>query len=62
MNSFRLPWIVYLTKKREKLFSLACGFFLFGGFTALAVQIGSGTLLRKSLLYYSIRCISSYSW
>jgi sigma-B regulation protein RsbU (phosphoserine phosphatase) len=52
MNSFRLPWIVYLTK-REKLFSLACGFFLFGGFTALAVQIGSGTLLRKSLLYYS---------
>ena len=52
MNSFRLPWIVYMTK-REKLFSLACGFFLFGGFTALAVQIGSGTLLRKSLLYYS---------
>jgi sigma-B regulation protein RsbU (phosphoserine phosphatase) len=52
MNSFRLPWIVYLTK-REKLFSLACGFFLFGGFTALAVQVGSGTLLRKSLLYYS---------
>ena len=52
MNSFRLPRIVYLTK-REKLFSLACGFFLFGGFTALAVQVGSGTLLRKSLLYYS---------
>ena len=52
MNSFRLPWIVYLTK-REKLFSLACGFFLFGGFTALAVQIGGSTLLRKSLLYYS---------
>ena len=52
MNSFRLPWIVYLTK-REKLFSLACGFFLFVGFTALAVQIGGGTLLRRSLLYYS---------
>jgi serine phosphatase RsbU (regulator of sigma subunit) len=52
MNSFRLPWIVYLTK-REKLFSLACGFFLFGGFTALAVQVGTSTLLRKSLLYYS---------
>ena len=52
MNSFRLPWIVYLTK-REKLFSLACGFFLFGGFTALAVQIGTSSLLRKSLLYYS---------
>ena len=52
MNSFRLPWIVYLTK-REKLFSLACGFFLFGGFTALAVQIGGGSLLKRSLLYYS---------
>ena len=52
MNSFRLPWIVYLTK-REKLFSLACGFFLFGGFTGLAVQIGSSSLLKKSLLYYS---------
>jgi phosphoserine phosphatase RsbU/P len=52
MNSFRLPWIVYMTK-REKLFSLACGFFLFGGFTALAVQIGQNTLLRRSLLYYS---------
>ena len=52
MNSFRLPWIVYLTK-REKLFSLACGFFLFVGFTALAVQVGGGTLLKRSLLYYS---------
>ncbi|HTY60000.1 MAG TPA: SpoIIE family protein phosphatase [Bacteroidota bacterium] len=52
MNSFRLPWIVYLTK-REKLFSLASGFFLFVGFTAIAVQLGGGTLLRKSLLYYS---------
>jgi sigma-B regulation protein RsbU (phosphoserine phosphatase) len=52
MNSFRLPWIVYMTK-REKLFSLASGFFLFGGFTAFAVQIGTGTLLRRSLLYYS---------
>jgi serine phosphatase RsbU (regulator of sigma subunit) len=52
MNSFRLPWIVYLTK-REKLFSLACGFFLFVGFTALAVQVGGNTLLRRSLLYYS---------
>ena len=52
MNSFRLPWIVYLTK-REKLFSLACAFFLFLGFTALAVQVGGGSLLRRSLLYYS---------
>lgn len=52
VNSFRLPWIVYLTK-REKLFSLASGFFLFGGFTAIAVQIGGNSLLRRSLLYYS---------
>ena len=52
MNSFRLPWIVYMTK-REKLFSLACGFFLFLGFTVLAVQVGGGTLLKRSLLYYS---------
>ena len=46
MNSFRLPWIVYLTK-REKLFSLASGFFLFAGFTAIAVQVGGNTLLRQ---------------
>ncbi len=52
VNAFQLPWIVYLTK-REKLFSLGSGFFLFIGFTALAVQIGGNSLLRRSLLYYS---------
>jgi len=53
INSFRLPWIVYLTK-REKLFSLAFGFFLFIGFVSLSVLVGGGSsLVSRSILYYS---------
>jgi hypothetical protein len=51
VNSFRLSWIVYLTK-REKIFGLVYGFFLFAGFTALNIAIQSGGI-QRSLLYYS---------
>ncbi len=53
VNSFRLPWIVFLTK-REKIFSLIYGFFLFLGFTALNVIIGQNSFAGRSLLYYSV--------
>ena len=52
VNSFRLPWIVYLTK-REKIFSLVYGFFLFIGFTLLNVLLGQNLLIYRSVLYYS---------
>ncbi len=52
VNSFRLSWIVYLTK-REKIFSLIYGFFLFIGFTLLNVLIGQNAVVNQSLLYYS---------
>lgn len=51
VNSFRLSWIVYLTK-REKVFGLVYGFFLFAVFTLLNVLIQSGPV-GKGLLYYS---------
>lgn len=52
MNAFRLSWIVYLSK-REKLVTLAYGFFLFGVFLLLNVVISQNTLINQSLLYYS---------
>jgi serine phosphatase RsbU (regulator of sigma subunit) len=52
VNAFRLPWIVYLTK-REKVFGLIFGFLLFGGFTGFSVAVGSSSFLGRSLLYYS---------
>ena len=53
LNSFRLPWIVYLTK-REKLFTLIYGFVLFGTFLALNfILFMDQSIIRKSLLYYS---------
>ena len=54
INSFRLPWIVYLTK-REKIFGLIYGFVLFVVLIALLVGVGMGknSLIGKSLLYYS---------
>ena len=51
-NSFRLSWIVYLTK-REKVFALIYTFFLFLGFTALNVVMRQSELVNSSLLYYS---------
>jgi serine phosphatase RsbU (regulator of sigma subunit) len=52
VNSFRLPWIIYLSK-REKIFSLLYGFFLFIGFTVLDVMLAGNSSLNRSLLYYS---------
>lgn len=51
MNSFRLTWIVYLTK-REKIFSLVYGFFLFALFTYLNIASRTG-IVQQSLLYHS---------
>jgi sigma-B regulation protein RsbU (phosphoserine phosphatase) len=51
VNSFRLSWIVYLVK-REKVFGLLYGFFLFGVFIVLNILIQSSTVSR-ALLYYS---------
>jgi serine phosphatase RsbU (regulator of sigma subunit) len=50
-NSFRLSWIVYLTK-REKVFGLVYGFFLFGVFILLNILIQTDSL-GYALLYYS---------
>ncbi len=53
VNSFRLPWIVYLTK-REKMFGLAYGFILVLVLIGLNVMVGSERgIIGKSLLYHS---------
>jgi sigma-B regulation protein RsbU (phosphoserine phosphatase) len=52
MNSFRLPWIISLTK-REKVFTLVYGFFLFLLFTGLNILIDQSSAIGRSLLYYS---------
>lgn len=53
LNSFRLPWIVYLTK-REKIFGLIYGLILFGVLIGLNVAVGmERSLIGKSLLYHS---------
>lgn len=53
INSFRLPWIVYLTK-REKIFGLIYGFILFVVLVGLNVMVGSERgIIGKSLLYHS---------
>jgi phosphoserine phosphatase RsbU/P len=51
VNAFRLPWIVYLTK-REKLFSLLYGALMFGGCMTLNILIASG-FVDRALRYYS---------
>jgi|WetSurMetagenome_2_1015567.scaffolds.fasta_scaffold17123_2 phosphoserine phosphatase RsbU/P len=53
INSFRLSWIVYLTK-REKVFSLLYGFCLFGCFTVINIIIGQSGPTQEALLYYSL--------
>ena len=52
VNSFRLPWIIYLTK-REKIFSLVYGFFLFIGFVLIDVMLAGNSFVNRALLYYS---------
>jgi serine phosphatase RsbU (regulator of sigma subunit) len=52
VNSFRLPWIVFLTK-REKIVGLVYGFFLFLGFLGINIILAQSTLIGRSLLYYS---------
>lgn len=51
VNSFRLQWIVYLSK-REKVFGLIYSFFLFAGFVGLSIFVHTSSLSR-GLLYYS---------
>ncbi len=52
LNSFRLPWIIDLTK-REKIYSLIYAFLLFVLFTGLNVLISNSETVNRSLLYYS---------
>ncbi len=52
VNSFRLSWIAYLTKK-EKIITLVYGFFLFIGFSLLNGMLAQSAVVRQSLLYYS---------
>ena len=52
MNSFRLPWIVYL-RKRDKMLTLIFSFLLLVGFIALGVQLGRDGIIHRGILYYS---------
>jgi sigma-B regulation protein RsbU (phosphoserine phosphatase) len=52
VNSFRLSWIVYLTK-REKLFAMAYAFVLFCIFIGLFIITLSEMTIGKALLFYS---------
>jgi phosphoserine phosphatase RsbU/P len=52
MNAFRLPWIVYLTK-REKIITLTFGFLLFVLFALLNVILSQSTFFSRAILYYS---------
>jgi serine phosphatase RsbU (regulator of sigma subunit) len=53
VNSFRLPWIIEMTK-REKVFALAYTFFLFILLTALSVLAFQNHFVSRSLLFYSV--------
>ena len=52
MNSFRLTWIVYLTK-REKMFSIVYGFLLFCIFIAFDILLSEGMIIGRSIAYHS---------
>ncbi len=52
VNAFRLPWIVYLTK-REKVLTLIFSFLLFVLLVISSVLLAQNTFLMRSLLYYS---------
>ncbi len=53
VNSFRLPWIIEMTK-REKVFALAYTFFLFILLTVLSVLAFQNHFVSRSLLFYSV--------
>jgi sigma-B regulation protein RsbU (phosphoserine phosphatase) len=50
--SFRLPWIVHLSK-RQKLLTLVVTFFLFVMLLQIDLLLGRNSLLNRSILYYS---------
>ncbi len=52
VNAFRLPWIVYLTK-REKILTLIFSFFLFVFLTTANILLSQNDLLSRALVYYS---------
>jgi phosphoserine phosphatase RsbU/P len=52
VNAFRLPWIVYLSK-REKILTLVFSFFLFVLFIVASVILAEHDTLGRGLLYYS---------
>jgi serine phosphatase RsbU (regulator of sigma subunit) len=52
VNSFRLPWIIELTK-REKIFSLIYTFFLFVFLTGLNVLVNQNETIPRAILFYS---------
>ena len=52
VNSFRLSWIVYLSK-REKLFSMGYGFILFCAFIAFAIAAFGEGSISTALTFYS---------
>lgn len=53
LNSFRLSWIVYLTK-REKLITMAFSFILFALYIPIYVaSVGDSSVIAQSLTYYS---------
>jgi sigma-B regulation protein RsbU (phosphoserine phosphatase) len=52
VNSFRLPWIVYLSR-REKYYTLIFTFLLLGGFTIINTILLHTSSSSRSILYYS---------
>ncbi len=53
LNSFRLSWIVYLSK-REKLITMAFSFILFALYVPIYVaSVGESSVIAQSLTYYS---------
>jgi phosphoserine phosphatase RsbU/P len=60
VNSFRLTWIVFLTK-REKVFNLMYGFILLLLFVALDVVTSRGSAFGLSLLFYSAQ-VQVFIW
>ncbi|MBP1690805.1 MAG: hypothetical protein H6Q32_157 [Bacteroidetes bacterium] len=64
VNAFRMPWIVYLTK-REKILTLVFSFFLFVLFVGVNTFLSQNDMLSRALAYYSRpiqECISLSLW
>ncbi len=60
VNSFRLSWIVYLSK-REKIYSIIYGFLLLCTFIGFDIVTYGGTDIGKALLFYSVP-LQSFIW